>query len=280
MKVRVLGTRGSLPVTNPETRRYGGNTSCVEVIQNDRSLILDAGTGILGISAEMLSKQKRFDILLTHLHIDHIQGLGFFKPLFDPKNNVHIWGPSSSSKSLKKRLNRYLSPPLFPVHYRDIPSKIELHEISDSSFEIGEFQIQSNYISHPGPTVGYRVSNGKSAFTYLPDHEHLLGSKGWDIEKDWISGFKLAENADLMVHDSQYTNDEYEDKVGWGHSTFINAIEFAKKANVKKLLLFHHDPNHTDKQLEEILKNVLKDKDFGPDLKIELAVEGAAFELG
>lgn len=281
MKIRVLGTRGSLPITKPETKHYGGNTSCIEVIQDDQLLILDAGTGILRLSKEILARQTKFNILLTHLHIDHIQGLGFFKPLFNPENEVHIWGPSSSSKSLRDRLNRYLSPPLFPVHYRDIPCKIHLHEISHSSFNIGKFHIDSNYICHPGPTVGFRISNGHSVFTYLPDHEHILGVQGWDIDKKWISGIELAEKADLLIHDSQYTDKEYEDKIGWGHCTFENAVSFAERANVKKLLLFHHDPDHSDKRLEEIYKDLLNQhKMNGNELQVELAVEGKSFDLG
>jgi len=279
MNIRVLGTRGSLPVTNPDTKRYGGNTSCIEVVDNDRLIILDAGTGILGLSKDILEKQKRYDILLTHLHIDHIQGLGFFNPLFDPKNEVHIWGPSSSFKSLKVRLNRYLSPPLFPVHFRDIPCKMHLHEVAQSIFEFAGLQIHSDYICHPGPTVGYRISNGRSVFTYMPDHEHILGTQGWDIDEKWVSGLDLALNADIMIHDSMYTNEEYTDKVGWGHCSFDNAIIFAKKAKVKKLLLFHHDPNHTDSQLEDIYDELMKNNDNESTLKFELAVEGSSFEL-
>ena len=281
MKIRVLGTRGSLPSTKPENRHYGGNTSCIEVIEGDELLILDAGTGILRLSPTFLSEQNKFNILLTHLHIDHIQGLGFFKPLFNPKNEIHIWGPSSSSKSLRDRLNRYLSPPLFPVHFRDIPCKMQLHEISHSSFKIGNLHIDSNYICHPGPTIGFRISNGKSVFTYLPDHEHILGVQGWDIDKKWISGIELAEKADLMIHDSQYTDEEYENRVGWGHCTFENAVSFAERAKVKKLLLFHHDPDHADNTLEEIYKDLLNHHNTkGSGLKVQLAVEGERFDLG
>jgi phosphoribosyl 1,2-cyclic phosphodiesterase len=277
MKVRILGTGGSLPSTNPETFKYGGNTACIEVIENDQMLILDAGTGVLKIAQDVKASQTRFDILLTHLHIDHIQGLGFFKPLFDSKNEVHIWGPSSSTRSLHNKLNRYLSPPLFPVHFRNLPCKIELHELTRSTFEIGGLQFSSAYINHPGPTIGYRISNSKSIFTYLPDHEPFLGNRGLNIDKKWISGMGLAENADLLIHDSQYTPKEYLDRIGWGHSSIEQAVRFATIAEVKKLLLFHHDPNHTDSQLDYIFRPYIDDNSF--EFDIEPAAEGRVFDL-
>jgi len=277
MKIKILGTRGSLPSTNPETFRYGGNTACIEVVNQGHMIIIDAGTGILKLSPDLIATQTKYDILLTHLHIDHIQGLGFLKPLFNPENEVHIWGPKSSSRTLQYKLNRYLSPPLFPVHFRDLPCKKYLHEISSSTFEIGGLQINSAYVNHPGPTVGYRISDANSVFAYLPDHEPFLGNRGWNIGKEWISGIGLAENADLLIHDSQFTSEEYFDKVGWGHSSIDQAVRFASIAEVDKLLLFHHDPNHTDNQLDYILNAYKGNKSFGFD--IELAVEGSVFDL-
>jgi len=277
MRIRILGTRGSLPSTNPETFRYGSNTACIEIENDDQVFILDAGTGVLKLTAEQAGNQNRFDILLTHLHIDHIQGLGFFKPLFDPKNEVHIWGPAGSSRSLQNRLNRYLSPPLFPVHYRDLPCQTVLHEIARSSFQVGGLQIDSAYISHPGPTVGYRVTDGDFVFTYLPDHEPFLGNRGWNNGKKWISGMGLAYKSDLLIHDSQYTIEEYTEKIGWGHSSIEQAIRFAEIAEAKKLLLFHHDPNHTDRQLDFILQSY---SGYTSDvIEVEYAVEGSVFNL-
>jgi ribonuclease BN (tRNA processing enzyme) len=258
--------------------RYGGNTACIEVTDGDQVFIIDAGTGVLQFSQEKMQSQVRFDILLTHLHIDHIQGLGFFKPIFDPDKEVHIWGPKSSSRSLQNRLNRYLSPPLFPVHFRDLAYKLHLHEVSQSDFSIGELKINSRFVNHPGPTVGYRISNSHSVFTYIPDHEPFLGNRGLDIDKKWISGIELAQNADILIHDSQYSEEEYAKRVGWGHCSINHASKFAAIAEVKKLLLFHHDPNHTDQQLEKMYNGYMKDKDFKFD--VDLAVEGSVFELG
>jgi phosphoribosyl 1,2-cyclic phosphodiesterase len=277
MKIKILGTRGSLPSTNPESMQYGGNTSCIEISEGDQVFIIDAGTGLLQFSKEKTKSQKRFDILLTHLHIDHIQGLGFFKPLFDPEKEVHIWGPASSSQTLQYRLNRYLSPPLFPVHFRDLPCNFHLHEISQSDFRIGRLKINSRFINHPGPTVGYRISNTHAVFAYLPDHEPFLGDIGWDFDRKWISGVELAQNADLLIHDSQYSEEEYLTRVGWGHCSIERAAKFADIAEVEKLLLFHHDPNHTDHQLEEMYNDFMKDHSYGFD--INLAVEGSIINL-
>lgn len=277
MQVKVLGTRGSLPSTNPNTFRYGGNTSCIEVIDEDQILIVDAGTGIMNHSLDQVLHRTRIDILLTHLHIDHIQGLGFFNPLFNSNNEVHIWGPVSSSRTLQNRLNRYFSPPLFPVHFRDLQCKTHLHEISKSSFEIGGFQVNSSYINHPGPTVGYRISKGNSVFAFIPDHEPFLGNGGWNSGKKWISGIELAQGADLLIHDSQYSNEEYLEHIGWGHSSIEHAIRFASIAEVKELLLTHHDPNHTDDQLDEIYNSYLSGKSF--DFEINLAIEGKIHNL-
>ncbi len=277
MKIKIHGSRGSFPTTKKKTFRYGGNTSCVEVRQKDEMLIVDAGTGLLRLSDKKIRSRSLFNILLTHLHIDHIQGLGFFKPFFNKNNEIHIWGPACDSRTLKNRLNRYLSPPLFPIHFRDIPSKTVLHEVSYTSFKIGSFKIISDYISHPGPTVGYRISCGKSVLAYLPDHEPMIGNNGWEIEREWVSGMRLAYGADILIHDSQYTREEYDSKIGWGHSTMENAIHFAEKARVKKLLLFHHDPGHSDKDLDKGILEIIKNRSL--DFTVELAKQGGSYSL-
>lgn len=277
MKVRILGTRGSLPTTSPETSRYGGNTSCILITQNDQLLILDAGTGILNLSKDIINSRKRYDILLTHLHFDHIQGMGFFAPLFNPDCEVNIYGPAGTSRSLKNRLKRYLSPPLFPVHFRDLSCRINLTEVSDSSFRIGNFSIESNYVLHPGPTVGYRISDGNRILSYFPDHEPVTDRRGWNIADEWISGIGLSRDSDLLIHDSQYTCEEYESKKGWGHCCIEDAIRFASRSRVKRLLLFHHDPGHPDEQLEAMTEKYLNDKRF--DFDIRLAREGMEIDL-
>jgi ribonuclease BN (tRNA processing enzyme) len=277
MKVSIEGVRGSVPTTKSETSGFGGNTSCVTISENGYMLILDGGTGIQNVK---LPEQppERVDILLTHLHLDHIQGLGFFGPLFETTQNVHIWAPSGASNNLRARLNRYLSPPLFPIHFRDIPCDITLHEISNSIFEIGPFEILSQYVIHPGPTVGFRVKGKNAVMAYIPDHEPALGPKGLLTDNKWISGFELIKNADLLIHDSHFTAGEYQNKIGWGHSSMEDCIKFAALAAVKKLLLTHHAPSHSDDFLKEYRKTLTNN--FDHKLDFEFAKEGMVIELG
>ncbi len=278
MIIKIGGVRGSIPTTDPAMAYYGGNTSCLKVLEDGWRLLLDGGSGIQRLaSADQEISSKRIDILLTHLHIDHIQGLGFFNPLFDAEAEVHIWGPGSSSHTLHSRLSRYLSPPLFPVRMRDLPCKLILHNIEDSIFEIGPFTVQSAFIIHPGPTVGYRVTGKHSSFTYLPDHEPALGRDGMIADKKWISGFDLAQNADLLLHDAQYSEQEYQNKKGWGHSSFEDAGRFALITGAKHLLLAHHDPSRDDAQLNELFASFQKHTDY--PFPVELAREGTVFTL-
>jgi phosphoribosyl 1,2-cyclic phosphodiesterase len=273
MNITLWGVRGSIPTTSPETKEYGGNTSCVEVDADGWLLLLDAGSGLQAMNCTRKVENSRIDILLTHLHMDHIQGLGFFGPLFNPASEIHIWAPACNSQSLRTRLGRYFSPPLFPVYFRNITSKLILHEIEKSSFTIGPFTIQSDYVIHPGPTVGFRIQHEHGVFTYIPDHEFALGcnvSKAKDTR--WLSGSGLAAGADLLLHDAQYTSEEYKTKQGWGHSSMEDAIQFARLNEVKQLLLSHHDPMHSDEQLRSI-QSGLKEK-IDTTVAFDMAVEG------
>lgn len=276
MKVSLLGVRGSIPTTGANTRYYGGNTTCVLIREQDAWLVLDGGSGIQTITMPA-GAAKRVDILLTHLHIDHILGLGFFRPMFDPDMEVHIWGPVSATQSLHSRLSRYLSPPLFPVLLRDLPCRLELHDMENGHFTLGPFQISSRYVIHPGPTLGFRVSNGRSAIAFLPDHEPALGRNGLPVDPKWISGYDLAAEADLLLHDAQYTADEYAHRYGWGHSCMEDAILLANRSGVKSLLLTHHDPFHTDEQIGKYFNRTLET--VPPAMPVALAREGMVIEF-
>ena len=276
MKISLKGVRGSIPATGAATSYYGGNTSCTVVTENDCILVLDGGSGLQKVNLPDTSI-KRVDILLTHLHLDHIQGLGYFEPLFNPAMEVHIWAPASATQSLHSRLSRYLSPPLFPVLIRDLPAKLSLHDVENSIFEIGPFRIESRFVIHPGPTVGYRITGQHSVLAYIPDHEPALGIHGMPTEKNWISGFDIVSNADLLLHDAQYTAGEYKHKIGWGHSNMEDTLKLASIAGVKHLLLTHHDPSHTDSMLNEIFSAL--QKKFPNPFPYELAIEGTEFEL-
>jgi phosphoribosyl 1,2-cyclic phosphodiesterase len=279
MRITLWGTRGSLASPVPETVRYGGNTACVEVRGADGTLlVLDAGTGIRRLGASVGSDVRRVDILLTHLHMDHIQGLGFFKPLEQPGQEVHIWGPPSTTLDLRDRLARYLSPPLFPVRLRDLPCRLTLHHVPLGRFAIGGLQITAGLVIHPGPTVGYRIAEGSLSMAYLPDHEPALGARRFPGQAVWTSGFELATGVDLLIHDAQYTAAQYADHVGWGHSALPHTLAFAAMAGVKHLVTFHHDPSHTDDMLDRMLEEGRSSGQYA--FQLSAGAEGDTFQLG
>ena len=279
MQVTLWGTRGSLASPGADTARYGGNTACVEVRAADGTiLILDAGTGIRRLGKSWPAGVRRVDLLLTHLHMDHIQGLGFFAPLYDATMEVHVWGPSSTTLALHTRLGRYLSPPFFPVHLRDLACRLTLHEVPCGDFTLGPFRVSSSLVCHPGPTVGYRIETGDAVFAYLSDHEPALGVRQFPASPEWTSGYALAANADLLVHDAQYTAAEYAEHAGWGHSSVEHALQFAALARVAHLVAFHHDPGHSDRDIEEIFAAATAS--LQPTFPVTPAAEGDTFHLG
>ena len=253
MRVTLFGTRGSLASAGRDTVRYGGDTACVEVRADDGSLlILDAGSGIRRLGDTLGASGDRVDILLTHLHMDHIQGLGFFAPLFRGWGEVHLWGPPSINADLRARLGRYLSPPLFPVRLRDLGARLVLHDASAERTRIGAFIVEAALVIHPGPTIGYRISEGSLTLAYLPDHEPALGARGFPTSGRWTSGYGLVAGADLLIHDTQYTADEYRSRPGWGHSSIDHVLAFAHLTSVDRLVTFHHDPSHDDDMLDRL----------------------------
>jgi phosphoribosyl 1,2-cyclic phosphodiesterase len=253
MKVKVWGARGSVPAPGPEMNRYGGNTSCVQLTLTDGTeLILDAGTGIRTLGVSMTAGKPQINILLTHLHLDHIQGLMFFPPCFQQESQITLWGPSSSEASLEDRIARYISAPLSPVEVRELPCEVDFKDAPPTEWELGSATIVAGAVTHRGPTLGYRITEGDTTIAYIPDHEPALGAPLEDLDPEWISGYGLAEGADLLIHDCQYTDAEYPEHVGWGHSRITDTVTFAHRVGAKRLLLFHHDPMHTDEFLDGI----------------------------
>ncbi len=280
MDVTLWGTRGSLATPGPDNARYGGNTSCVTVLGDEGTvLVLDAGTGIRQSASKIHPSVQRVDVLLTHLHMDHIQGLGFFGPLYRPGLEVHIWGPASTHLDLQARLMRYLSPPLFPVGLRELPCELHVHEIADSQIEISEFRIASARVCHPGPTVGYRITDsiGRS-ITYLPDHEPALGALAFPtLPRAWTSGGTLAHETDLLIHDSQYSAHEYPGHVGWGHSSLRHMLDFGTLVETKHLVPFHHDPGHSDADLDRLMTEAMDEA--RPAYRVSPGCEGMSFRV-
>ena len=252
MKLTIWGSRGSIASAGPGTIRYGGNTACVQIDAGSGvALVLDAGTGMRPAGLSLAGDGRPVHVLITHLHMDHIQGLGFFRPLFEPDREIHIWGPPSTTLDLRTRLTRYLSPPLFPVRIRDLGARVELHDVPVGPWRIGPFKVTASSVIHPGPTVGYRIAHEGRAIAYLPDHEPALG--GPSGRPEWTSGHDLARDADLLLHDAQYTSEEYRQRVGWGHSSVEHAVALADLANAKRLVLFHHEPDHSDQAIDRLL---------------------------
>jgi phosphoribosyl 1,2-cyclic phosphodiesterase len=209
-------------------------------------LVLDAGTGIRNLGLAVAAEGQRLNVLLTHLHMDHIQGLMFFAPLFRQSAEIAIWGPAArEAEPLLDRIARYISAPLSPLEVGELPCRLSGRDAPPSEWRIGSASIKAGPVLHRGPTLGYRISEGDSSLCYLPDHEPGLSD-------DSESALELARGATLLVHDCQYTDDEYAAHAGWGHSSLSDALAFAQRAEAERVLLFHHDPLHTDDFLDRL----------------------------
>jgi phosphoribosyl 1,2-cyclic phosphodiesterase len=280
MQARVWGCRGSLAAPGADTLRYGGNTSCVEVrLASGVTLVLDAGTGMraLGVAIDR-QPVAELHVLLTHLHLDHLQGLGFFRPLFRPGVDVHLWGPASPVQTLADRIAIYLSPPLFPVRLADVPARVTFHDAPQEAVSIGSATVRAGRVTHQGPTVGYRIEEAGRTLVYLPDHEPTPGGHVAAEPTEWLSGHEIAHGADVLFHDAQYRDDEYAHHIGWGHSCVEHVMAFARKCDAGSVVLFHHDPYHVDDELDAILAAARSRWDGSED-RVRLASEGMTIDL-
>jgi phosphoribosyl 1,2-cyclic phosphodiesterase len=282
VKVKIWGARGSVPSPGPETTRYGGNTSCVQVTLSDGTIIaLDAGTGIRSMGLALSEEGAGISILLTHLHLDHIQGLMFFAPAFRPSSEIVIWGPESPEASLHDRIARYISAPLSPVEIRELPCDVSFRDAPHAEWQIGPATVRAASVAHRGPTLGYRITEGDTTLCYIPDHEPGLGVQLGSDDPEWISGYELARGATLLLHDCQYTNDEYPDHVGWGHSPLADTLTFANRVGPERVMLFHHDPLHSDDFLDAFHSSAIRAWRAlgGRPAQIELASERRELEV-
>ena len=251
MKVKFWGTRGSIPSPEPDFMKYGGDTSCVSLHSSDTIIILDAGTGIRKLGASLI-KDPDFNgkayIFLSHSHWDHIQGFPFFQPAFIPGNEFYIHGAFKADQRLQGALKGQMGSIYFPVSMNDLPSSLKFIELIEEDIIAGNFSVRSRALNHPGGCFGYRVSDGTTTVAYCTDTEPVENGVNEKV-------IELAKGADLLIYDAQFTPEEYgTNRKGWGHSTWQDAIKAAHEANVKKLVLFHHDPYHCDNIIDQIVK--------------------------
>jgi phosphoribosyl 1,2-cyclic phosphodiesterase len=279
VRVKIWGCRGSIPTPGPETVTHGGNTSCVEVMLRDEAaIVLDAGSGIRELGLELVRRgTRRIHLFLTHLHLDHLEGLRFFAPLWDEHVTLDVWGPRSPVLGLRERILRAFSPPLFPLDLRDVPARILFHDLPAGPWQEDGVSLFADLVLHPGPTLGFRLETGRSSLAYLPDHEPALaGIEG--RSPDWISGGALAAGADLVLHDAQYLDEEYGARIGWGHSSVDDAVAFCRAVDARRLVLFHHEPKRSDHALE-LLQDRARELTGPEQLPPLLAREGMVLEL-
>jgi phosphoribosyl 1,2-cyclic phosphodiesterase len=284
--VTFWGTRGSIPTPGPHTARYGGNTPCVAVEGSRGQLvILDAGTGIRGLGVELVAKQNgavRVEILLSHAHWDHIQGLPHFKPFFAPGNRVRIWGTRQGTASLEAILRQQMDPAVFPVPLDALSAELTVQQVEAGDFALGEFRVQAMKLRHPGTTLAFRLtpSQGGASLAYVTDNE--LGPGGhYDVPTSWRRDFvTFLDGVDLLIHDAMYTPAELEEHRGWGHSTYEEAVTLAQDAAAKRLVLFHHEPEHGDEAMDGLLKAARAyAKSRGRPLEVLAAQEGMQLTL-
>lgn len=248
------GTRGTIPTPGAHTARHGGNTACVEVRDDAGNLlILDAGTGIRSLGKRLVKNGAvTADLVLSHAHWDHIQGLPYFAPLFMRGNTVRVWGPKQGDVDLETILRQQMAPAVFPVPLDALSATLEVKHVNADPFTTSVCTVQSMRVRHPAFTMGYRLEAGGKSLVYVTDDE--LGPAGdYDVGANWRKRFvEFIGGTDLLIHDAMYTPEEYGTHAGWGHSTFVEAVDLAREAGVKRLALFHHEPEHGDEQMDEI----------------------------
>ena len=287
MHVRFWGTRGSLPIPGPDTLRFGGNTSCVEVrTDSGTHVIIDCGSGLHGLGQALVGARKsalKGHILISHTHWDHIQGIPFFAPFFIPENEWDIYAPKGLGQSVQDTLAGQMQYAYFPVRLDQMGAKIRYHELVEGDFQIGDVSIRTRYLNHTALTLGFRLEADGAALVYASDHEpfqrHLASGKGEILGQD-LEHCEFLAGADLVIHDAQFTLNEYADKVGWGHSTVDYAVAVCRAAGAARLALTHHDPLRTDHAIEQIVEDALdKQRGVTPPLDIFAAAEGQEVRL-
>ena len=291
-RIKLWGTRGSIAVPGPETLRYGGNTTCVELRADDEIIVLDAGSGIrpLGAALKQEFEQRpiNLSLLITHAHWDHIQGFPFFKPAYDPKNEIRILGFDGAGATFREIMTEPMRSPFFPITMRELSAKMEITKLTEMKFSLGKVDVHAAFVNHPGVCAGYRLFTSTGSVAFLPDHEpyefFLHAARGQPLTSEQAKEVATNEHARLvqflrgsqiLILDSQYTDKEYQTHIGWGHGSISSAVSLALEAEVQTLLLFHHDPSHDDKTVDAMVEfaHELATKS-GKPLQVAAAHEG------
>ncbi|MBL4889404.1 MAG: MBL fold metallo-hydrolase [Candidatus Lindowbacteria bacterium] len=293
MKARFYDVRGSLPTPGPNTVRYGGNTPCVEVQipESDQIFIIDAGTGIRELGNKLASQRDTvINLLISHTHWDHIHGFPFFVPIYLPHHTINVLGPTSDSLdlSLQDVLTKQMEYTVFPVRFGDLQATISYSAMKKETLKFGDVSVTAHPLNHPVLTLGYRIEHQGKTLVYQSDHEPFYNlfseedeSAGGFIEELNQEIVDFAKDADLLIADAMYTPKEYETHRGWGHSNTHHVLDRAIAANVKNVVLYHHDPNHTDEFMDGVLEDLKSEaeKKGATDLGIFVAEEGKEFDL-
>ncbi len=269
--LRFWGVRGSIPTPGRATARYGGNTTCVEVRVGEEIIVLDGGTGLRGLGKALIEEFKdrplSLTLLLSHTHWDHIQGLPFFLPLYEPKNHIRVLGYEGARQGLKTILGNQMENPYFPVGLDELPSNVRIQELNEMSFSVGAVRVEACFANHPGVCVGYRLFAGDRSLAFFPDNEprlrqhvvkrHRGAPTPHDTDFARREDHKLVDflhSTDVLIMDTQYDCAEYREHVGWGHGCVEDVVDLALTAEVKRLFLFHHDPDHDDAKVTSMLR--------------------------
>ncbi len=277
MRIKFWGARGSISTPGKSTVRYGGNTPCVEVrLPDDELIILDAGTGIRNLGESLIEGGESIKayILVSHPHWDHIQGFPFFKPAFVSGNELTIVGGETDTVTLQKMIADQMNKIYFPIQLNELKAKLKFRRVQEEEISVYDAQVKTIYVNHPTFAMGYRITHGGKSLVYISDNEPFDRKVARDIRNvekkivekyDRIKGdpnqriFDFVRNADVLIHDTTYTPEEYVDRVGWGHSHYLFTLKVAAEGNVKRLVLFHHDPAHDDDKVDDILKKCKKE---------------------
>lgn len=275
-RLRFWGTRGSIPSPGPETTQYGGNTACLEVQAGVHRYVLDAGSGARSLGSEIIASETpaRTTFLLSHFHWDHIQGLPFFQPLFDPAAELTIIGPKQGDIPIRDLLEGQMNPMYFPVPLSAMRARATFEHLNEGSWSDGVVRVTAMRVRHGSYTVGYRLELDGIRLCYVPDNE--LGGYDFGLDAGWRERFtQFISGSDILVHDAMYTAEEFENRVGWGHSSFDQCLDVALDAGVKRLLFFHHDPERTDDDLAREVERARNRAARAGTLDVDAAREGA-----